>query len=333
MSSVSNKSSDSGFRRVVDRLRVADSLLAVTHIRPDGDAIGSAAGLARSAISAGKAVSLLVPDELPGRYEFALAGMDVAGAERFPELAGRAGLIVLLDTCVLGQLGDLAGDIGRYKAKTVVIDHHVTAEDIAADRWIDTSAAAVAVMVAEALDVLAWPVDELAAEALATGILADTGWLRFQNTDARCLRMLARLIDAGVRPDKLYRRLYQNDRPERLALLARALSSVELHCGGKLAVMTIRLGDFVDTGAEADETENMANEMLSVRGVELAVSMIEQGDFVRASLRSRGSVDVARLAKRFGGGGHSLAAGCRQSGDLGHFKARLIAACKEAIGG
>jgi len=334
---VCDRSADDAFGRLVQRLAAAGRLLIVSHARPDGDTLGSAAALAAAAIAAGKAATVLLPGPLPPQYAMLFAAAPPAGAERFAALADEADVVVIVDTCAAGQLDDVAPALAGRREKTVVVDHHATTDDIADVRWIDTTAAAAGVMTWELIAALGWPVPPAAAEALWVAVATDTGWFRFSNTDGRCLRIAAGLLDAGVSPDELYARLYQSDRPERLRLVTRALQSLTLHAGGRVATMVLRRADFAQTGARADETENIVNEALRMGCVEVAVLLAESPDAaepapVRASLRSRGGVDVARLARRFGGGGHARAAGLRREGDIDALAAELVAACAEALG-
>jgi phosphoesterase RecJ-like protein len=329
---VCGKSADSPFEAVVGRLAAARSLLLVTHARPDGDGLGSMVALALAAEDAGRAVRLLVPDSLPRRYAFLLGGREVAREDAFAPLADAADCVAVLDTCAFSQLDALREAIAPRRGKVVVVDHHATADDVGAVQWLDTSAAATGVMVADLLEALGWPVGLPAAEALTTAVTTDTGWLRFANTDARCLRYMARWLEAGVRPDVLYRQIYQADRPQRLALTARMLQTLELHAGSRLAAMTIRKADFHATGALPEETENLVNEALRIASVETAILLVENDDAVRVSLRSRDAVNVAEIAARFGGGGHARAAGLRAQTDLDALKAQLVEACVEALG-
>ena len=315
------------------RLASAERLLIITHARSDGDAVGSMAALAAAARAAGKSADMLLPDRLPERYAFLLAGETPAWPEEFDKLADRADLIVIVDTCSLGQLDALAESLGPRREKIVVADHHATRDDVGAVQWTDTTAAAAGVMVVELLDALGWPVTPPAAEALLTAIATDTGWFRFANTDGRCLRAAARLIDSGVAPAALYDRVYQSDRPERLRLMTRALESLELRAGGAVAAMVLRRSDFAETRARPDETENIVNEAMRLACVEAAILLAENPDCVRVSLRSRGRVDVSQVARRFGGGGHARAAGLRSDQPLDELKQQLIDACGEAFHG
>ena len=138
--------------------------------------------------------------------------------------------------------------------------------------------------------------------------------------------------------DKLYMRLFQCDRPQRLFLTTRMLQSLELHCGGRLATMMIRKADFDATGALPEETENLVNEALRIGCVETAILLVENGPasdgagpIIRVSLRSRDEVDVAAVAARFGGGGHARAAGLRRVMPIERFRDELVKACAEVL--
>ena len=162
-------------------------------------------------------------------------------------------------------------------------------------------------------------------------ITFDTGWMKFANTNSRCLRAVGLCLDKGVRPDILFRKLYQQERPERLALTVRALESLELFSGGLLATMTIRKRDFQETGAVSSETENIVNEALRLATVETSILLTENEGYVRVSLRSRDAVNVAEVAARFGGGGHARAAGVRSELPVDELKQQLVAECQKGL--
>lgn len=330
------------FDDIVESLRTAESLLLLTHVHPDGDGLGAMIALSQAARAAGKTAQPMIFEWVPWRYTFLfkeLGEETIRYTDAFDEHAKKADKIVILDTSSRSQLGDLAEKLEPLRDKILVIDHHVTNDDVGAVQWIDTSAAAVGVMTLELLDALDWPMDDLSNLALATAVVSDTGWLRFSNTDNRCLQAMARLVQRGVKTDELYRRIYECDRPERLRLLQRILASLELHCDGRLAVMAIRKKDFAETGARPDETENFVNEAMRLADVEVAILLTEppegapNDENIRVSLRSRAKVDVAKLAKQFGGGGHARAAGLRENTNLDDLKARLIQVATKAIEG
>lgn len=340
---MSNSSSNEARRELLEfatarqeaarRLSIAGSLVLLTHDRPDGDGLGSMVALARSARLRGKTARLACADALPKRYAFLLEGEKLLGADAFAAAAEQADCVVVLDTCAWSQLEALGPALGAVLNKVVVIDHHRTRDDMGPVRWCDPSAAAVGVMVTELLERLGWPVDPPAAEAAVAAICSDTGWLRFSNTDARTLRAVAHWLEAGVDPAELYRKLYESDRPQRIALMARALGGMQLHGEGRIALLQITRSDFEHTGAEADETENLINEALRIGQVELAILLVENnGQTIRGSLRSKRRIDVAALAQQFGGGGHERAAGFRQPGPIDQLAGQVLDVALAALG-
>jgi len=317
---------------VTDVLRGARRIVLTTHERPDGDGLGSMLALYLAATAAGKQCTMTALDEIPRRYAFLFRGRRLAPPEDFAALADAADAIVVIDTCAFEQLCRIEAALKARRSKVVVIDHHATAQDVAEAIWRDESAAGAGVMVAELLEELGWPAAGDVAEALLTAIVADTGWFRYANTDARALRWAASLVEAGVGVRELYERLYESDRPERLRLLAAALGSLRLHADDRLAVMTLTRADFSRARAAEDETEEIVNEGLRIAGVEIAALIIERPDgTARASLRSRRVVDVAQIAKRFGGGGHARASGFRSEKGVLAVRDELIAACEKAL--
>jgi phosphoesterase RecJ-like protein len=315
------------------RLRDCRAMLVVTHARSDGDALGSMLALALGARAAGKHAAMLVPDPVPARYAFLVRDQAVASAAQLDMLADAADLIVVVDTSSYAQLDAAADGLRKRREKVIVIDHHATSDNVGAAAWQDVSAAAAGVMVGEVLGALNWPLEPQAALALAAAITSDTGWLRFSNADGRAMRMMAGLVDAGVRPDELYRLLYQTDRPQRLALTARAVAGMRLYADDQLAVMTITPQDFAATGALPEETENLVNEPMRLGSVEAVVLLTQQAGVVRVSLRSRSVLDVAALAAGFGGGGHARAAGFRSGEPLETIRQKIVDACLAAMAG
>ena len=329
--SLDSHQGDESFQAVLQRLTSADSMLLITHARPDGDGLGSMQALASAATAAGKHPHTLVPDEIPARLGFMFDRSQLAGLDDFAALAASCDVIVILDTHAEAQLDRLVDGLLAHRDKIVIVDHHSTGDITSDTAWIDSSAAATGVMVGEIIDALGWPMDAGVAEALLAAVMTDTGWLRFANTDGRCLRAVAHWTDMGVRPDILYRKIYQNDRPERLALMVKLLGGMEFYFDSQLAVMLLRAVDFDQTGAFRSETENMVNEALRIGTVESAFLLVEAEDQIRVSLRSRDEVDVAKLAGQFGGGGHRRAAGLRSSLPIDELKTQLVAAWGKAF--
>jgi phosphoesterase RecJ-like protein len=196
----------------------------------------------------------------------------------------------------------------------LVLDHHLTQQDWADVKLVDTTAAAAGEIAHRLIADLGVGLDRPIATCLYAAIASDTGWFQFSNTTPRTMRIAAELMEAGVDADRMYQLLFQNERHQRLAIQTRAMQSLELLADHRLAVMTLRGQDLVDCDADAADTENLINIPMQVRTVELSVLISEPRrppGPVRVSFRSKGQVDVARFAERFGGGGHARASGAK----------------------
>ena len=327
--------------KIAGRLSAADSIVLLTHDRPDGDGLGSMVALALAARAQGKRARIVCAEPVPRRYAFLTADEDLIAPADLAAAAAGCDCVVVLDTCTTTQLESVADALHAAGDKVLVIDHHQTPGDIVAACWRDPSAAAVGVMVAELMEELGWPIDLPIARAVMTAVCFDTGWLRFANTDGRALAAATRCLHAGVAMGRLYQTLYQNDRPERLVLRGRALSAMRLHCGGQVALMSITADDFAETGAQPEETEDLVNEPLRVAGVSVSVLLTQQGEVIRGSIRSKSHhpcaaggepVDVAALARTLGGGGHARAAGFRMTGTIDQVAQEVLAMLAAELG-
>jgi bifunctional oligoribonuclease and PAP phosphatase NrnA len=327
------------YQRVLDTLAPCKRVLITTHVRPDGDALGSSAALAMGMKARGIAAEVLLLSHLPTKYAFIFRDNDIIFHDA--ENGWPAGLsldafdaFIVVDTGTWSQLPGLKEKVLAYAKPRVVIDHHLTQEDWADVKLVVKEAAAAAEIIAELLSRWDVPVDAPIASALFVAIASDTGWFQFSNTRPYTMRLAARLMEAGVDTDRLYQLLYQNERKERVALQAHALGSLELLKDGRLAVMRISKADFEQTGAGVPDTENLINLPLQIATVEVSVLLTEPQDFgpVRVSLRSKGHVDVAAFAQQFGGGGHARASGLKVDGDFQAAHDKVVAAMLAAMG-
>jgi phosphoesterase RecJ-like protein len=327
------------YQQVIDILSRCKRVLLTTHVRPDGDALGSTAALAMGLKQKGIDAQVLLLSHLPRKYAFIF--QDNAIVFHDAETAWPPGLsldafdaFVAVDTGTWSQLPGLQEKVLAFKKPKLVIDHHLTQEDWADVKLVIKEAAAAAEIVAEILTLWDVKIDANIASALYVAIASDTGWFQFSNTRPYTMRLAALLMEAGVDTDRLYQLLYQNERKERVALQARALGSLELLKDGRLAVMRISKADFDQTGANVPDTENLINLPLQIATVEVCILLTEPRDFgpVRASLRSKGQIDVAKFAQQFGGGGHARASGLKLEGDFQAAHDRVVAAMLEAMG-
>jgi phosphoesterase RecJ-like protein len=318
-------------QRLIDSLSRCRRVLITTHVRPDGDALGTAAAMALGLRNKKIDSEVLLLSRLPPKYAFVLEDNSIAyhDAEAgWPEgltLNGYDALLVV-DTGTWSQLPGLREQLNGWTKPRLVLDHHLTQESWADVKLVETQAAAAGEIAAQVLRQWQVPLDKPLATALFLAIASDTGWFQFSNTRPATLRLAADLMEVGVSTDMLYQHLYQNERAERVSLQTRVQDSLEILAGGRLAVMCVRKEDFEKTDARLSDTENLINIPLQIRTVEVSALMVEppDGSLVRVSLRSKGQVDVARFAEQFGGGGHARASGLKIPGTIDEVRAKII---------
>lgn len=311
--------------------------LLVTHRRPDGDALGALAALTLVLRGWKQDPRPVLYEPFPPRYAL-LAGLTAwhDWGQEHGKLTAECDALVILDTCAAAQLEPLAGYL-PHAARTLVIDHHATRDPLATRATdlclFDESAGAVCLLIAEWMKTAGVALTAPIATALLTGLGTDCGWFRFANTDARMLRKAAELSEAGASANAIYRAIYEQDPPAKLRLIARMLETLELHAGGRLAVMSLRKTDIEAAGADRALTEDLVNEAGRLAGMEATLLFTEERDGrVRVNFRSKSTLDVAALASRFGGGGHTRAAGARPAGTWDEVVPRVIAETLAALG-
>ncbi len=315
-------------------IRSADRFVLTSHVRPDGDALGSELGLARILDALGKQVKIVNPSATPNHLAFLDPEKRVQKIGEHitkPEVL-ECDVHLVVDTSSWQQLDGLRSVLEATKARKVVIDHHVSSDDLGALEFKDTSASATGVLIAELADALGVVPSPSAATALFCAIATDTGWFRFPNADRRTYQRAAALIDQGVQPAVLYRELYERSSLARIKLHSRVLGRVEAEAGGRIAHTYVLRKDFEETGTHPSDTEDLVNVSLTIEGVECAFTLVEQlSGMMKVSLRSRSDVDVAKIAESFGGGGHRQASGAMVPGPLANAQQKVIEALTLAL--
>ena len=313
--------------RAVEALRTAKRVLITMHRGPDGDALGSALALACALRELGREVTVYNPDELPYNFRFLCGAGEVARS--LP--AGAAfDVTIVTDAGAFDRLGPEVPPPGR-RGVLLNLDHHITTEPFGDVNYVDPHAASVGILAYKIIRGLGHTVSRDAAECIYASILADTGCFRYSSTDPECLRVAAELIEAGVEPWEMTVRVYEQQPLARMKLLAEVLSTLEVE--KKLATITITNAMVAKTGSVTDLTDGFINYARSVDGVEVAASFREpaNGGPWRVSFRSRGRVNVAAIAQKFGGGGHHNAAGCSIDGDQAAVRARIADEIEQAL--
>jgi phosphoesterase RecJ-like protein len=314
-------------------LESRQKFVLTSHVRPDCDALGSELGLAGILAARGKDVRIVNAQATPAN----LAWIDphnkiesLACGVKPADLADRE-LLIVLDTSAWAQLGAM-GDVAKgMRDRVLVIDHHVSEDDIC-DLWFkDTSAEATARIVYEIGLRLRVPLTPEIATPIYAGLSTDTGGFRFPSVSGESFRVAARLVDAGANPTTVYRELFEQDSLARLRLVGRTLAGATTFHDGRVIFSHVRQKDIKEVGAIPADTEDLINLTLAVKGTEVAAILIEQPDGrIKVSFRSRGPVDCSALAGRFGGGGHKAAAGTITDGPFEAAHERIRAAVDEA---
>lgn len=320
--------------RFVEIVRGKRRFVLTSHIRPDCDALGSELAMAGILETLGKEVAIVNAYAVPPTLRF------IDAADRFKQLGvnfsaeqiEQYDALLVLDTSAWAQLGGMAEILKTTRLTKLVLDHHQSADDLGAEVFKSTEAEATGRLVVDAADALGVQLSPEIARNAFLALATDTGWFRFSSTTAGTLRLAARLVELGVRPDAVYRDLYENDTLGRLRLIGRTLSRATTERDGRLIHSYIELEDFEAAGAHPSESEDIINMMLGVSGTQVAVLLVGQrtGGF-KVSFRSRCDVDCSRLAESFGGGGHKKAAGALLLDDLETAQTKVLDAVRAAM--
>lgn len=310
-------------RAVASVLDAANSIGVVGHVGPDGDALGSMIALARSARLAGKqaVASFDEPFVVPEEMSYLDTSALVAPAE-FPSDLDVA---VVVDTSVRSRVGALAG--AMEKAKTlVVIDHHIsdgTWGDVVA---IDATAGATTELVHELLGLLGWSIDKHVATALYTGLITDTGRFQYSSTSPKTHTIAADLLSRGVETDVIGQTLFEEASFGYYEVVSRVLGRAVLDMDHAFVWSIMEPDDLKAADIAYHETDGLIDLVRMARGTEVACLLKrKKAGVIKGSLRSRGSVDVAAIARSFDGGGHHNAAGFTSSGDPSDIIEQIVA--------
>jgi len=288
-------------------LRQASSIGVVGHVGPDGDALGSMVALSLAARGAGIAAvaSFDEPFVVPAEMSFLDTSTLVTPAD-FPETPDVA---VVVDTSVPNRVGSLSEKLDAAE-HLVVIDHHISDGEWGDHLLIDRTAAAAAELVYEIIVELGWTITPEVATALYTGIVTDTGRFQYSSTSPRTHQIAAHLLERGVHPDVIGQKLFEEASFGYYSVVSRVLGRATLDVDHRFVWSMMTIEDLHDAGISGHETDGLIDLVRMARGTEVACLLkLKDDGVVKGSLRSRGLIDVARIAGEFGGGGHHNAAG------------------------
>jgi phosphoesterase RecJ-like protein len=287
--------------------------LLTSHTRPDGDAIGSVLALAEVLDQLGCQADVVFADPIPSSYSTLpnISRIHHTPSANDVDPTGTTPAILLECDGIVRT-----GLLGLEGRTLINIDHHASGRPFASVNWIDEHACAVAAMVYHIAVAANVEITPSMATCLYAGILSDTGTFTYSSTTADTFAMVHHLAACGANPSRIARDIYLSNPASKIRLLGIALSN--LQCDDDLAWTWVTSEDMDRIGAIAEDCEGVVNYLISIAGVESAVFLREvaNADQFRLSIRSKGETDVARIAERFGGGGHRNASGCTLDGPL-----------------
>lgn len=314
--------------KVVAALAAARRVLCVMHADPDGDACGSTLGLALALSEAGKDVTLFCHTEVPENLRW------LPGLERLVHAVPPDATFDATTVCDVGASHRIGPGLPeRARLGTFVnIDHHLTCDDFGDVNYVDAEAASVGVLIHRVLGKLGLPLTPAVATALYVSVLTDTGSFRYSSTNPEALRVAADLVAAGADPWTVSSSVYEQNPAEKLRLLSEVLSTLVLSDDGLFASIVVTRDMHARAGSSEEHSDGFVNFARGIRGVEVAAQLSEAPDRPgawRLSFRSRGRVNVARVAARWGGGGHHNASGATLDGTLDEVRASVARAVRE----
>jgi bifunctional oligoribonuclease and PAP phosphatase NrnA len=323
------------FRAFID---THDDFLILSHIDPDGDALGSSLGLYWALRSVGKNAVVANDSPVPANLVFLPGASEIRLTH---DLAGEASdvkrqfrSVFVLDCSSIDRVGPAGMALVAPDAHVACVDHHAGSDGFGNPRLVNVDASATAELIYEILEDYGLPITPEIAEALYTGIASDTGAFRFRNTTSRVLRLAARLVERGADPSRTAESLFGRKSAASLRVLGLALASLESRAGGKVSALTISRAMFDEAKASSEDADGIVQYAQTVNGARVGVLLQETAPGeVRISFRSDGSVDVNLVAGRFGGGGHRNAAGARLRGDLNVVRESVLVALEQAVNG
>jgi phosphoesterase RecJ-like protein len=302
--------------RIIKYLDRCEKWLVLAHVKPDGDTLGCAYAIAHAGARMSKRVVLGCPDPYPARYEFLFDGLNCEVFSAMPEdFPGDGGAVVCVDTSAEERAVKGLAEAGK-KTAIINIDHHPDNTMFGTFNWIDPEASATAEMVTKLLSASPWGVSPEEARALYVALVSDNGYFSFASTTRHSHDCANFLIASGASPALISEELDANLSAGVLRLWGIALSRAETFADGRVATFWLTREDFEATGTCRQDTENLVNFLLRVKGVRMAALCSELAEedrdaaAARASVRARAPFNAREVAASFGGGGHNLAAAC-----------------------
>lgn len=311
------------YQEICPLLRNAQRIMLLSHIRSDGDAVGSLLGLGLAMQAIEKDVSMILPEGLPETFSH-LEGSELIRARP----VGEYDLIIVVDCSDLERVGNA---LLNHKTPDINIDHHPTNTEFGRYNLVDSQAVATAEMITELLQVCDLPITKPVADALLFGLITDTLGFRTANMTAKALRLAADLVEAGGNLPDLYQRGLLSRTFEAARFWGAGLTNLQRD--GRLIWTTLRLQDRQAAGYPGRDDADLTNILSTIEGADVAIVFTEQANnHVKVSWRSEPGFDVSQVALKFGGGGHAAAAGADIEGTLNEVQQQVLQVTKATLG-
>ena len=330
MSESSHPHENATFEQIGELLRSHNSFILLSHVRPDGDAIGSQLALGFALMAMGKSVRLINEDGLPENLAF-LPGAELI--ESPPADPIDVEVAIALDTATKPRLGDGALHAASKAKIWLNIDHHISNPKYGDFNLIDSTSPATGQILYDLITHLGLPMPAETRDAIYVAVSTDTGSFQYPSTTAKTYEMAADLIRRGLDVGTINSQTYDENPYRRLELMRALLHTLERSPDGIVAHWEMRDQTRLDLALRPEDSEGLIDIIRAIRGVQLAVFFEELPDGkIRVSMRSKDRrLDVCKIAMEFGGGGHALAAGIRMKGPLEDAKARVLEAIRRRI--
>jgi bifunctional oligoribonuclease and PAP phosphatase NrnA len=320
----------STFEEIGRAFREHQRFVILSHVRPDGDALGSQLALALSLRQLGKDIRVWNEDGMLEKYSFLARAQLLT---KPPSGAEDVDVAVALDTAIQNRLGTAFQAVRTAKI-WINIDHHPSNPGYGDLVYVDPTAPATGQIIFELIKSERLPFDRAIAENLYVAISTDTGSFQYPNTTARTFEIAAELVRAGVDVGRINQQVYENYPRRRVELLRELLRTMRFEGGGRVASFSLSLKTAAELGVLPEDNEGLIDHLRAIRGVIAAVFFEELPDGkVRVSMRSKSEkTDVCAICQKFGGGGHTLAAGARVRGSLAEVEQKILEAICDAVG-
>jgi len=313
-------------KEIITAINEGKSFVITAHVRLDGDALGSELAFYLMLQDMGKKAVIYNQDETPEQYRF------LPGAENIVHELGDIGQYdvgVVLDCSNLERVGEKAARI--EKVQTLInVDHHISNGGFCRLSMLDGQASSTGELLYRLMREMRCKMTKDICTNLYAAIITDTGGFRYSSTHRDTLLAAGYLVENGASPQWISENIYESDSPARLKLLAKVLETMSLDLENKVGSLFVTQENLRQTGASLDHSEGFIDIPRTVKGIDISVLYSQlESKYFKVSLRSKGQINVEKVAGKFGGGGHINAAACRIKGDMEEVKSHIFAAIKE----